>query len=368
MISKELLEKHLNMHSERADEDRAAVSVLKNFLRADGKIAENIQCNDTWPNIDGFIEYIINPQISRKPEQVFTVQVKGTSNYSDSNGVIKYNLQNLGFPSYILKEVTSDPGILFVVLNPKEREKERVFWKYMSIDFLNSIDYSHNSCTIKFNETEEINNTIESVNSFCNKLEEISKRHSFVKKLESLCYSLSDIKKIVHRCNVDIEESIDRLEIFNDTRDNVSQRILSRLEELCKSALLINILKKGEKHATLQLAWEKALFDRKARYLSSFLKMLKYIASRVPDEGQSERLLLKYYDFMWQIREDLKKEGLAILSNLEKFPLKENKVDKSYYDIVAKAIESHSFTISGLKNTRYYIEKEIPFYANGKRY
>ena len=82
-ISKNLLDKHIRTHSKRSEEDRAAVALLKSFLRADGKIAENINCNDTWPNIDGAIEYVSDPNCSRRPEQKFVVQVKGTKNYSE---------------------------------------------------------------------------------------------------------------------------------------------------------------------------------------------------------------------------------------------------------------------------------------------
>ena len=96
--------------------------------------------------------------------------------------------------------------------------------------------------------------------------------------------------------------------------------------------------------------------------------MLKYIGHRVPDEGQSERLMLNYYDFMWQIRDDLKKDGIFIIKNLEKFPLKENITDKSYYESVSKAIESKSFKGASLKRSRYYIEKQTPFYVDENRY
>lgn len=367
-ISKNLLDKHIRTHSERSEEDRAAVALLKSFLRADGKIAENINCNDTWPNIDGAIEYVSDPNYSRRPEQKFVVQVKGTKNYSEKNGVIKYSLKSLAFPAYIFQEVTLDPGILFVVLNPVERGKERIFWKYMSVEFLNSIDYVQDSYTISFTEKEELRNTNESLELFCNELGKISRHHSFVKKLENIEYSLEDIKKIITRCDNDITESLDRFEIYNETRDNVSKRILSRLEDLCQAALLMSALKIRGISVNLQLAWEQALFNRRTRYLSNFLRMLKYIGHRVPDEGQSERLMLNYYDFMWQIRDDLKKDGIFIIKNLEKFPLKENITDKSYYENVSKAIESQSFKGASLKRSRYYIEKQTPFYVDGNRY
>ena len=182
-ITEELLNRHLRSHCERAVEDRNAISVLENFLRSDGKINTNFACNDKWPNTDGTFEFVSNPTVSRRPEQNFIVQIKGTcNNYTEKDGVVKYSLQSLAFPVYLLKEVSADPGIFFVVLHPSERKEERVFWKYMSVEVLDSIDYNQDSYTISFTKDEEIKNTNESVNKFCKQLEEISKLHSFVKK------------------------------------------------------------------------------------------------------------------------------------------------------------------------------------------
>ena len=77
----------------------------------------------------------------------------------------------MAFPAYICDHVSLDPGILFVVLNPDQRGTQRVFWKYMSVDFLNSINFDNDSMTIAFSADEEILNTDESVAAFCEKLE-----------------------------------------------------------------------------------------------------------------------------------------------------------------------------------------------------
>ena len=66
--------------------------------------------------------------------QTFYVQIKGTRNYTEREGVIKYTLKDLAFPAFICGRVSLDPGILFVILNPAERGDERVFWKYIIDD------------------------------------------------------------------------------------------------------------------------------------------------------------------------------------------------------------------------------------------
>lgn len=77
---KEQIQRHIKTHTPRSDDDRNAVTMLSAFLRSDGKIAHNgFACNDTYPNIDGNFELVPNPEISRRPKQNFSVQIKGTS-------------------------------------------------------------------------------------------------------------------------------------------------------------------------------------------------------------------------------------------------------------------------------------------------
>ena len=142
------IERHIKTHSVRSDDDRAAVSVVETFLRSNGRINTSFASNDKWPNHDGTFEFVPDPDISRRPQQTFYVQIKGTRNYTEREGVIKYTLKDLAFPAFICGRVSLDPGILFVILNPAERGDERVFWKYMSPSFLNSIDFAKDSINI----------------------------------------------------------------------------------------------------------------------------------------------------------------------------------------------------------------------------
>lgn len=83
------------------------------------------------------------------------------------------------------------------------------------------------------------------------------------------------------------------------------------------------------------------MLNIETKYLGTFLKGLKYIDNRIPDDGQSERLMLKYYNFLWQIRKFLKiNYGMSVLNNLEKFPIKIDKLDKEYYGLVANVVNS----------------------------
>lgn len=367
--SKKVIEKHIKTHSKRSAEDCAAVATIEFFFRSDGRINTAFSKNDKWPNTDGIFEFVANPGISRQPTQNFFAQIKGTHYYTETNGVVRYSLKDLAFPAYIASDVTLDPGIIFVVLNPDIRGSERIFWKYMSVDFLNSLNFGQDSATIAFSAEEEILNTVESITAFCKRLETIVIHHSFVNRLSSTDLSRNEIDKIINVCNKQITESIDMMDSFNLTRDDVSQRILPRLYDLCKAALLLNSLKLGNILTNLQLAWEQAMLCIDTKYLATFLKGLKYIDDRIPDEGQSERLMLKYYNFLWQIRDFLQKAyGMSILQNLEKFPRETDELDDQYYKLVASAINSVDLSPEKLSSSRFYIIKKTPFFIGRERY
>lgn len=369
--SNENIRRHIKTHTKHSDEDRAAVSVLENYLRSNGRINTSFSTDDKWPNHDGTFEFVSTPDISRRPEQTFYVQIKGTHNYSEKDGTVKFSLKDLAFPAFICNKVSFDPGILFVVLNPDDRGNERVFWKYMSVDFLNSIDFTKDSTTINFQTEEEIFNNNDSILMFCERLERIVEHHSFVNQLEQHTYSEEEVKRIIKVCDDEITDSIERLDVLNKNRDNVSKRILTRLDDLCVSALLLNAIRDGHQHPSIALAWEHSLLSIESKYLGNFYRGLQYIGRRIPDDGQSERLMLKYYNFMWQIRKSLQESyGISILGNLEKFLeyTGSDELDKQYYKLVADAVSSVKYESANRSATRFYVQKKTPFYVGTERY
>lgn len=363
------IQRHIKTHSERSVDDIDAVAVLKTFLRSNGRINTNFAERDKWPNTDGTFELVSNPELSRRPNQNFSVQIKGTSCASiTEENIVKYQLQSLAFPAYILAEVTADPGIIFLVMNPGKRGQERVFWKYISPQFISSIDFNNNSVTMMFSKEEEIENTDISIGVFVKKLEEITDSHSYMKQLEAREYTKDDIvKSVVASCHF-IEQVIEMGIKENDTRDNLSQRILMKLKDLCEGTLILNSI-----HlygvGSLRVAWEVALTDIETKFLAIFLQGLRYIGIRVPDEGQYERLMLKYYGFLWRIRKYLKDiHGISVLGNLEAFPLEVNDEDQEYNQHIAYAIENVKGTHNLVGQNRYYVQKKNPFYVENERY
>ena len=365
----ELYRRHIATHSERSAEDRAAVSTLETFLTSDGKINTDFSCDDKWPNHDGTFEFVSEPEISRCPEQNFIVQIKGTHNYKDVDGIISYSSTSLAFPAFIASEVTADPGILFIVLNPDVRGKKRVFWKYLSPSFIQSIDFGKNSTTIKLSFEDEIEDTDESVNMFCHKLQKIIDIHLFLSKLDKDNLRKEEAVKIIETRCEDISLEIDRISDGNKSRDCISRRIVNGLYDLCYAVLVLNAINLGYMNVNERLAWELSQFNIETKYLSNFLKGLKYIGSRIPEEGQSERLMLKYYNYLWEIRRFLKTNfNIDVLRNLERFPLNTDTLDVEYYEMVASSICAIDLSPKAPRTSRYYIQKKTPFFVNGERY
>lgn len=368
IITDAQIQRLLKTHTERSEEDKAAVAVLENFLKS-SNIFSNFSSGDKWPNIDGTFEFVSNPLIDRRPDQNFFVQIKGTSVYKEEDGLIKYHLQSLGFPVFIGKEVTSDPGILFIVLNPTQRGKERVFWKHISGKFLSEIDFDKDSTTITLTKQDEIEYSDVSINEFVEKLQKIKDNHYFTKKLDNLNYKKEDVYKIIEARNKDICEAIDRLEIENETRETISKKMITPLEDFCSAVLLLNAISHNVQKPNIRDAWDIALFDRKTKFLNNFLQCLKYIGRRIPEDGQNERLMLKYYDYLWGIRDFLKSRyGISVLQNLEKFPTHIDTEDEEYYEKIANLIEKSTEDVGGVNKSRYFIEKKVPFFIGGKRY
>lgn len=363
------IERHISTHTERSADDSSAVITLEYFLKLNGEINSQFAFNDKWPNNDGTFELVPNPNLNRRPIQNYIVQIKGTTIYKEKDGVVKYQLKDLAFPAYMCRKVSLDPGILFVILNPRKDGQERVFWKYMSVSFLESLDFTKDSTTINFNAEDEIKCTTDSKMSFYSKLEEISIHHSLINHMPINKYTRSDIIEIIDACDNSIKESINRLDILNDNRDGISKRILTKLDDLCSAVLLLEAIDKGYEKPNLGLALESSMLDIETKFLSDFYKGLQYIGKKIPKEGQSERLLLKYNDFLWQIRKLLKnKFNIRILENLEKFPCKLEKIDEEYYKLISETVDKFNENDFFMHDSLYYVQKKTPFFVGNKRY
>ena len=104
-------------------------------------------------------------------------------------------------------------------------------------------------------------------------------------------------------------------------------------------------------------------------FLYRFHKLLQMSTSHYTFEGDaSERLMLKYYEYLLRTRELLRSRcGIEVLGNLEKFPVDLDESLQEYHQKIAERIsfirDHHG---SDGARDRYYIHKVRPFFVQGR--
>lgn len=107
------------------------------------------------------------------------------------------------------------------------------------------------------------------------------------------------------------------------------------------------------------------------KFLTKFHKFLQISASHYTlDEENSERLMLKYYEYLLKIKSYLKKSyDLDVLENIDDFPIKIDSALKEYYEKIAEKINFPASTRSASSyDERYYIKKIKPFFVRHEVY
>ncbi len=170
--------------------------------------------------------------------------------------------------------------------------------------------------------------------------------------------------------NVAICNIIDKFE--GDERGFLSQNILDKLRTFVEAISVkaywsdeysYNIFQNEAKLYVKSIA--------KFKFLSKFHKFLqKTISHYLPDEENSERLMLKYYEYLLRIKSLLKNNyGIDVLENINKFPIKIDPTLREYYEKITQKInEPISRRKKNPYNDRYYIRKIKPFFVNNEVY
>lgn len=174
---------------------------------------------------------------------------------------------------------------------------------------------------------------------------------------------------------LDIAQNISKnISKFNDSeRGLLSQNILPQLRSFIEHIFLKIYNQKKQKSLTneynnLKQAEKYVKSIGKLRFLSKFHDLLQISTSHYTlDENASERLMLKYYEYLLKIKSYLMQEySLEVLSNIDEFPIKLDKTIQEYYEKISEQID-----INFIKKTdkdRYYIQKIKPFFVNNKVY
>ena len=180
------------------------------------------------------------------------------------------------------------------------------------------------------------------------------------------------VMNIIDRAIFDVDEVIcGNINFFNrDDRGILSQNILGQIRNFTEYVIikvtLGNDIDPNDYEINKQ-AMEKLRQNGKLRFLYCFHEMLqKSVSHYTFDKESSERLMLKYYEYLLKIKKYLKENyNLEVLHNLSKFPLNVDSELEIYYKKIVEKIENPSEFRKPIENDeRYYVQKVKPFFIS----
>jgi len=167
------------------------------------------------------------------------------------------------------------------------------------------------------------------------------------------------------------------ISVFDDSeRGLLSQNILQNLRNFIEHiALKIYAHDKGteveDNYENIQKANAHVSAQGKLKFLSKFHKLLTISVSHYTLDGEnSERLMLKYYEYLLKIKSHLKKEyNFEVLENIDQFPINTDPAFSHYYKQIAEKInDSEPARILSSYDGGYYIQKIKPFFVEQEVY
>src|SRR5450756_3239380 len=160
--------------------------------------------------------------------------------------------------------------------------------------------------------------------------------------------------------------------IATSPRGVVSQDILSQLRNFVEH-IMLKFYANGQdidnsyENICKAIDFVKARGDLKV--LRRFHDYLQIVVSHYTlDEENSERLMLRYYEYLLRIKNLLHERfSLDVLGNLDKFPLNTDSDSQEYYEKIAAKVKRHNG--QGVeKSEKYYIQKIKPFFVGQRIY
>ncbi|XQY92146.1 ATP-dependent DNA helicase [Metabacillus sp. HB246100] len=155
-------------------------------------------------------------------------------------------------------------------------------------------------------------------------------------------------------------------------RGVVSQDILSQLRNFVEH-IMLKFYANGQDidndYDNICTAIDFVRTQGKLKVLRRFHDYLQIVASHYTlDEENSERLMLKYYEYLLKIKNLMyDRFSLAVLGNLDKFPLNIDLNMQEYYEKIAAKIKRYNMQSVG-KSDKYYIQKVKPFFIGQRVY
>lgn len=179
------------------------------------------------------------------------------------------------------------------------------------------------------------------------------------------------IDKRIYSCNEAICKNIESLQA--NERGLLSQNILSQLRNFLECVFLKIYVASG--NSLIENEYQNIknaikfinTLQGKYRFLNQFHKLLQISVSHYTlDPDSSERLMLKYYEYLLRIKTFMKDNyGIELLENLHKFPLNTDTAFTQYYEAIEKVLENKAVIArKTIQHGRFYIEKLHPVIVN----
>ncbi len=157
-----------------------------------------------------------------------------------------------------------------------------------------------------------------------------------------------------------------------EKRGALSQDVLKNLRDFVEA---VSVKASGETEYSYKIFQNQAKHYISARaglnFLSKFHKYLqKTVSHYLPDEENSERLMLKYYGYLLKIKSFLRDNyNFNVLENIDKFPVNTDPALQEYYEKIAVKINQSAITRGKSDyRDRYYIRKIKPFFVSQEVY
>jgi hypothetical protein len=181
---------------------------------------------------------------------------------------------------------------------------------------------------------------------------------------------MHNIDNQIARSDAAICRHIDNIDTSG--RGAISQDILQNLRTFVEHVMFKiyahtnNVSSYDYDHIEKAIRFVKA--QGRLKFLTRFHAYLQIVVSHYTlDPEDSERVMIKYYEFMLKTKYFLKRQyGTDVFSNLCNFPLSVNNNYYDYYDRIAEKLTAiqQQTNMNTSANARYYIYKIKPFFVN----
>lgn len=164
------------------------------------------------------------------------------------------------------------------------------------------------------------------------------------------------------------------IDALTDQRPLLSQNVLAQLRNLVEGVAVRLHTGRSDaefNYAAVEPGLAFVRSQAKLNFLGRFHKLLRASASHYTLDGDtSERLMLKYYEYLHRLRSLVQEIcGIAVLENLESFPVDLDPSLREYHEKIAARVQAvRSTPVGDGGRARYYIHKTRPFFVGGAIY